>query len=54
MYDHIAEGVSIRSKFDWYAHGEKSIRFFLNLETKRGNQKQIRKLIFDEKKKMVM
>ena len=39
MYDHIAEGIC-----DWYEHGEMSKKFFLNLEKKRGNQNQIRKL----------
>ena len=41
--DHIAEGIRIRSKCDWCEHSEKSIKFFLNLEKKRG------KLIIDEK-----
>ena len=49
IYDHIAEGIRIRSKCDWYEHGEKSTKFFLNLEKKRGNENQICKLIFDEK-----
>ena len=49
IYDHIAKGSKIRSKCDCYEHGEKSTKFFLNLEKKRGNQNQIRKLIFDEK-----
>ena len=39
----------IRSKCDWYEHGEKSTKFFLNLAKKRGNQNQICKLIIDEK-----
>ena len=43
IFDHIAEGIRIRSKCDWYEHSEKSIKFFLNLEKKRG------KLIIDEK-----
>ena len=49
IYDHIAEDIRIRSKCDWYEHGEKSTKFFLNLEKKCGNQTQIRKLIIDEK-----
>ena len=49
IYDHIAEGIRIRSKCDWYEHGEKFTKFFLNLEKKRSNQNQIRKLITDEK-----
>ena len=54
IYDQIAEGIRIRSKYDWYEHGEKSTKYFLNLEKNRGNQNQIRKLIIDEKKYVVM
>ena len=49
IHDHIVEGTRIRSKCDWYKQGEKSTKFLLNLEKKRGNQNQIRKLIIDEK-----
>ena len=28
MYDHITEGIRIRSKCDWYKHGKKSTKFF--------------------------
>ena len=28
IYNHIAEGTRIRSKCDWYEHGEKSAKFF--------------------------
>ena len=49
IYNHIAESIMIRSKFDWYEHGEKPTKFFLNLEKKCGNENQIRKLIIDEK-----
>ena len=49
IYDQIAEGIRIRSKYDWYEHGKKSTKYFLNLEKNRGNQNQIRKLIIDEK-----
>ena len=54
IYDQIAEGIRIRSKYDWYEHGEKSTKYFLNLEKNRGNQNQIRKPIIDEKKYVVM
>ena len=37
IYDHIAEGVRLRSKCDWYEQGEKSTKFLLNLEKQRGN-----------------
>ena len=32
IYDHIAEGIRIRSKCELYEHGEKSTKFFLNHE----------------------
>ena len=28
IYDHIAEGIRIRSKCDWYEQGKKSTQFF--------------------------
>ena len=28
-----ANGIKIRSKYEWYEHGEQSSKFFLNLET---------------------
>ena len=51
IYDHIADGTRTRSKCEWYEHGAKSTKFFLNLEKKRGVQNQIRKLIFENKEK---
>ena len=27
-----ANGIKIRSKYEWYGHGEQSSKFFLNLE----------------------
>ena len=45
IYDHIAQGIRIRSKCDWYENGEKSTEFFSNLEKKRENQNQICNLI---------
>ena len=48
-YDHIAEGVRLRSKCDWYEQGEKSTKSFLNLEKQRCNENRIRKLIVNEK-----
>ena len=47
IYDHIAEGVRLRSKCDWYVQG--TTKFILNLEKQRGNQNRIRKLIVNEK-----
>ena len=49
VYDHITEGIRIRSKCDWCEHDEQSTKFCLNLEKKRGNQNQICKLTIDEK-----
>ena len=47
IYDHIAEGIRIRSKCDWYKHSEKSTNFFFNLETQQGAQNTIKKFIID-------
>ena len=49
IYDHIADDIKIRSKCEWYEHGEKSTKFFLNLVKKRGVQSRIRKFIAGEK-----
>ena len=49
IYDHITEGIRIRSKYKWYEHSEKSTKFFLNLEKQRGAQNTIKKLIVDDK-----
>ena len=49
IYDHIAEGTGIRSKCDWYEHGEKSKKYFLNLEKQRGSQNTMKKLVVDNK-----
>ena len=38
IYDHITEGMRIRSKCNWYEHGEKSKHFFSNLEKQRGSR----------------
>ena len=32
IFDHIAEGIKVRTKTLWYEEGEKSSKFFLNLE----------------------
>ena len=49
IYDHIAEGMRIRSKCDWYEHGKKSTIFFFNLKKQRGSQNTIKKLVIDDK-----
>ena len=43
------EGLRIRSKCNWYENGEKSSKFFLNLEKHRATQNQIRLLKIGEK-----
>ena len=49
IYDRIVDGIRTRSKCEWNEHGEKSTKFFLNFEKKRGVQNKIRKLIIEEK-----
>ena len=49
IYDHITEGMRIRSKWNWYEHGEKSKHLFFNLEKQRGSQNTIKKLVVDDK-----
>ena len=41
--------IKIRSKCEWYKHGEKSSKFFLNLENSRAIQSQVRKVIYNDK-----
>ena len=38
IYDHVTEGIHIRSKCYWYEHSEKSTKFFMNLEEQWGAQ----------------
>ena len=45
IHDNIGEGIHIRSRCQWYEKGEKSSKFFLNLEKLIGTQSQIRKII---------
>ena len=49
IYEFIAEGIKIQSKCSWYEHGEKSTKYFLNLEKKRGSLNCVKKLIVDGK-----
>ena len=48
MYDHITEGIRIRSEFNWYEHSEKQqfFFFFFYLEKQRGTQSTIKKTCF--------
>ena len=45
IYDPIADGIRIRSKCKWYEHGEKSTKFFLDLEKKQSLNKTSQKLM---------
>ena len=42
-YDHIAKDIRIRMKADCYEQGEKSTKFFLDLEEQRGIQNNLQK-----------
>ena len=48
IYDSIAEEIHIRSSCQWYEEGEKSSKFFLNLEKFNRTQSQIRKIIVND------
>ena len=50
IYEQKINGIRIRSKCDWYEHGEKSSKFFLNLEKTRSTQSTIRNITKDKKK----
>ena len=49
IYEQKINGIRIRSKCDWYEHGEKSSKFFLNLEKTRSTQSTIRNITKDKK-----
>ena len=49
IYEDIAIGIRIRSKCDWYELGEKSTKFFLNLEKKNAKTSTITTLTDDNK-----
>ena len=49
IYDHIADCIIIKNKYEWYEHGEKSAKFFLKFEKNQGVQNWIRKLIVEVK-----
>ena len=42
IYEKVAEGVKVRRKCQWYEEGEKSTKFFLNLEKKRSVKALVR------------
>ena len=45
FYEEKTNGFIIRSKCDWYKYGEKSTKFFLNLEKTRAHQNKIRNIL---------
>ena len=53
IYKIKANGIKIRSKYEWYEHGEKSSKFFLNLEKSRAIQGHVRTVIYNDKKQMM-
>ena len=51
IYDNIAEGVEIKNKYQWYEEGEKSTKFFLNLEKRKATKGTVKKLEMDNKER---
>ena len=49
IYGKKAEGANICSKCEWYQHGEKPAKFFLNLEKQKAINTTVRHLIDDDK-----
>ena len=45
IYSKKVNGIQIRSKCDWYESGEKSTKFFLNLEKSRSSQGVVRSIL---------
>ena len=46
IYKIKTNGIKVRSKCEWYEHGEKSSKFFLNLGKSRAIQGQVRTVIY--------
>ena len=45
LYDYITDGIILRSRATWYEKGEKSTKYFLNLEKRNKTKSHVRKLI---------
>ena len=45
MYNCITQGIILHSKVDWYEHGEKSSKYFLNLEKINKTKSHVRKIL---------
>ena len=46
--DYITQGAIIRTRATWYEQGEKSSKYFLNLENSRGKKSSIRKIFMED------
>ena len=47
-FDYITQGAIIRTRVTWYEQGEKSNKYFLNLENSRGKKSSIRKIFKED------
>ena len=45
IFDEIGNGIKVSSRSNWYEFGEKSNKFFLNLDKRRGCQNTLRNII---------
>ena len=45
LYNYITAGIIMRSKSTWYVFGEKSSKYFLNLEKRNKAKSHVRKII---------
>ena len=52
LYDYITAGIILRSKSDWYEHGEKSSKYFLNLEKHNKAKSHVRKSLTETDKEI--
>ena len=48
LYENIAQGAIIRSRATWYEKGEKSNKYFLNLEAHKKTKSSVRKVFNTE------
>ena len=46
LYDYITEGRAIRSRVNWYEHGEKNNKYFLNLESRKMSNSCVRRIFY--------
>ena len=48
IYDDLAQGAIVRSKVTWYEKGEKSNKYFLNLESHKKANSSVRKVLNED------